>query len=635
MAFGKLDKGIAVVAFAMLGYHFLSTQYLFFSSTEHVNTHLMFALVLVFLPLFRRRKKAWPLASALIIGGLATTVYIHIFCEQLLLKWTLTPLEVALGIILMLVVIEGTREGFGPILPAFCILFTLYAFFGHYLTGPLYIMGLPLDKSISKLVMGLTTGMYGTALAVSADYIFLFIMFGAILGLSGATNFFVEIGRLLGRRLRSGPAFTAVLTSALVGMCSGAATANIATTGAFTIPLMKRVGYTPEQAGGIETAASTGGQLMPPVMGVAAFLMAGFTGIPYLTIIAAAAIPAILYFASVGIYVQLQAMKLKITPVAEEVNIGRLLVTAPIFFVPLTVLVVLLVQGHTVSYCIFWAITAIIVLTIVIGLFRKELRRAFGEWVEAISRGAILASQIALTCACLGLVVAVFNIWGLGIKIPALVELVSGGILPIAIMLTAFVTIIISTGLPTGAVYLLVILVTAPVLLKMGLPLLIAHFFVFYMGCMSYATPPVAMGALVASKLAGGGFLRTAGEAMKAAIAGFIVPILFVMSPALMLQSSSPLLIVASVIAAGLVLLVLQVSICGHYLTSVSLMERYILFPIVLVLLMVFFATHNYLWLAAGAGFLILLTYWQWVKKHGGSVPWKIMAWRSKGGDNM
>jgi TRAP transporter 4TM/12TM fusion protein len=552
---------------------------------------------------------------AIIAGGLATTTYIQIFYDELLLKWTHTPLEIVLGFILIIVVIEGTRRAFGVVFPVITSIFLLYAFLGHYLPEPLHIMKLPVEQAISKLVLGLSTGIFGGVLSISADYIFLFIMFGAILGVSGATNFFMETGRLMGQKLKSGPALTAVVTSALMGTVTGSVVSNIATTGAFTIPLMKKVGYRAEQAGGIETASSIGGLMMPPVMGVAAFLMVGFTDVPYLTIMTAALIPAILYFSSVGFYVHLYALKFKLTPIAEEVDIQRLLLTAPIFVGPLVVLIALLVLKHTAFYSIFWAIIAVFISSIIIGQLRKDIRPSFKQWIEAISRGAITGCKIAITCAALGLIVAVFESWGVGIKIPMALMVMSRGILPLALVLTAFIAVIISTGLPAVPTYVIVVITAAPILLKMGLPLLPVHFFVFYIGCMSYAIPPIALGALVASNLAGAGFWRTAIEAIKVGIGGFVVPFLFIMSPELMLQSDDTLLILASVIAAALILLVIQISICGYYLTSISFLERYILFLIVLALLVAFLITGIYLWLAVGVGLFILLTLWQQRKK--------------------
>jgi len=616
MQWKKLDILITVIAIVMALYHLISTQYLFFSSTEHSNIHLGFSFLLVFLPMFRMKKRVWPIASAILVLALVVTGYIQIFYEELVGKpeFLLTKWEVILGFILIGLVLEGSRREFGPIFLILGGLSLLYVFFGHYLPEPFHVMGLPVVTTIAKLGMGLHSGIYGTALSVSAEYIFLFLIFGAILKVSGGTDFFIQLGRLLGGRMKGGPGLTSVIASCLMGMITGAVTVNVATIGTFTIPLMKKVGYKPIQAAAIETAASCGGQIMPPVMGITAFLMVGFTGISYLNIMIAAAIPALLYFFSIALYVQFQAMKLNISPIVEEVDFKKLFLSAPMFVIPLFLLVYLLIRRYSVFYSIFWSIVTLVGLSLLIGIFKKENRSSFKEWMENLVQGATMGAQIAMVCACVGIVVALFEVWGLGFKFTNIIQLSSGGIPFIALIECAIIVIFLGLGLPTAPTYILTVLTVVPTLVEMKFPLLAIHLFVFYFGVIAFATPPEAMGALIASRIAGSDFMKTGWESMKVASGGFIIPFLFIMSPSLIYQANNFLEIVISVIAAIAILIAIQITICNYYLVPLHRMER-LIYLIVVVIIIIYFATNIFSLFIVGISFLFLLTYWQWMKR--------------------
>ncbi|MDP6180226.1 MAG: TRAP transporter fused permease subunit, partial [Desulfatiglandales bacterium] len=451
------------------------------------------------------------------------------------------------------------------------LVFLLYTFLGFLLPAPFATMKYSFGKLISKLTM--IQGLYGIILGISANYLFLFVTFGSVLQISGATRFFMQIGKLLGRSgLAGGAALTAVISSALLGTLTGSVSANVVTSGSYSIPLMKKAGYRAEQAAAIEAAASTGGQIMPPIMGAGAFVMAGITGIPYLEIIVAAIIPAILYFVVVGVYAQLQAMKLGIRPLPEKIDIKEMLLTSYLFMVPIGILVILLVVGYTPMYVIFWTIISVVALS----MFRKETRPSLMQWVEGFRNGAILGAQIGVSCAVIGLIVSCITLTGLGLKVPGLVEAISGGSMVIALLLTAGAALILGCGMPTVAVYIMVVTVIAPVLVKMGLPLLTAHFFAFYFACMNFVTLPVAIGALIASKVAGANFTRTGIESMKAALGGFIVPFLMILAPVLMLQgqgSPSGVVIITQVISSLVILVAFEIVLNNHYLRPVNIIE--------------------------------------------------------------
>lgn len=609
----RLSQAIlATVAVLMIMYHVVSSQYLLQTTIGYKNTHLGLSLLMVFLASQKKDRKFSLFVLTLVFLSLASTLYVHIFEDALQERTGFpTTLDIITGSILILLTLEATRQSFGIILPLICTVSIGYTIFGKYIPGSLHAPSQSFSTVISRLCIGLD-GIYGVVLGISAYYIFMFIAFGAMLQVTGATRFFTQLGRMLGRRLRSGPAMASVATSCLVGMVTGSVTANIAITGSFTIPLMKKVGYEPEQAAAIEAAASTGGQIMPPIMGAAAFVMAAFMGIPYIKVATIAAIPAALYFFMVGLYTQFHAIKLDISATEEEVNYRELRLSAPMFFVPLGILVFLLAKGKTPAYSIFWAFLCVVGMSIV----RKETRPSMKEWIEGCVKGATGGAQIGVMSAAIGLVIVTLSTTGLGIKLPGLISEWSGGDLNMALVITMIATIIIGCGMPTTPVYILVALVAAPALIDMGLKQLQAHFFVFYFACMNFVTPPVAIGALVASKLARANFFRTSFEAVKVAVGGFAVPFLIIWCPSLLLQPESGFSAITGVIAGLVGLIGLQIALCNCYLSKLHIVERAISFGIAAVLLG-YLPLRDQIFLMMGIGLFFLLTIVQIKRKWG------------------
>jgi TRAP transporter 4TM/12TM fusion protein len=333
---------------------------------------------------------------------------------------------------------------------------------------------------------------------------------------------------------------------------------------------MKRVGYKPHQAAAIEATASTGGQIMPPVMGATAFIMSGITGIPYITICASAAIPAVLYYFSAGLYTEFQARRIGITHVREEVNKKELLLTAPLFVVPLAVMLTLMVIGYSPMFAVFWSITPLVPLS----LIRKKTRPPLKVWIKSLTRGGIAGAEIGVGCALIGVIVATTTMTGLGIKLPAAVAGWSGGSLGVTLAITAVVALILGCGITVAAVYILVAIMVVPALLNMGLTVMQAHLFAFYFGVMSFLTPPVALGSLFAAQVAEAKFWPTGIEATKVASAGFLVPFFIVLCPAIILQSQPMVSAVMGIISIIVILTASQVVFCNHYLVPVSLLER-------------------------------------------------------------
>lgn len=608
-----VDIAIATVGVAMAMYHMLSTQYLIFGGFQHQNVHLGFALALIFLVGLKKSvgKARYYMFSLLVLGIICVTyIGINITALEARVGFN-TTLDLVIGVAIVIVILESTRQSFGVILPLVTIIFMIYAFFGHYIPGPLNAAKLPVERIIPYFAIGLT-GVYGQVLSISANFVFLFVFFGAVLQVSGATVFFEQVGRVVGRKMAAGPALSAVVTSALVGTTTGSIGANIATTGSFTIPLMKKAGYTPEEAGAIEAAASSGGQIMPPVMGAAAFAMAGVTGIPYLKIALAATIPAILYFFTIGLYVQFKAKRRGLVGVVEAVDYKEMLLRSPLFIIPIAAIMFFLARGNTLMYAAFWGI----VLTLLLSLFRKETRGSLINWVKGFTQGSIAGAEIAVGMCCIGIVLQIITFTGIGVKLPGLVEAWSGGNLSITLLIIAVVCLILGCGVSTMAVYLIVAIVSAPILLNMGIPMLLAHFFVFFYACFAFVTPPIGMAAVIAAKVAGGKYLPTAVEAVKASAAGFIIPVLILWNPALLLEPvDSLLLAIIGVIACLVLLIVLEALFVGHYITETSLWEKISLGASLIALLGYFISNNNYLFVIVGLGFFLIITIKQYLMR--------------------
>ena len=515
-----------------------------------------------------------------------------------------TP-DIIVGIVLVIVVTEATRRTFGLILPVLALIFIAYTLVGSYIPGVFHVPYYSPVTILTKMALDFGKGMFGMILTVSVNYIFLFIVFGAFVQSVGAVKFFEQVGRLAGKRLRGGAALSAVASSSLVGMVTGTASANIVLTGSFTIPLMKKSGYSPDQAGAIEAAASTVGQVTPPVMGAAAFLMAYFTEVPYVKIMGYALLPALLTYVSMGIYCQLQAMKRGITPPTEQVDYKVMLQFSPLFLVPLAILIVLLVMGYSPMSAIIWAIIGLIMLS----FLRKDTRMSWKGWAEAFTSGAVLGSGIAVMCAIIGIVVAIIITTGLAVKLPAAIETISGGNILIALVLTMFAAMLLGLGMPTTAAYTLVAFMVAPFLIRAGIPVVAAHFFVFYYAVFSIITPPVAPAAAPAAALAGGTYFKTGLEASKVAVAGFLLPFLIIWCPVLMLQPESLLTGALDLIAIIVMLTCFQIVLIGHYMVSCGWRDR-LLAGVSILVLLVYSYGGNYLFLL-GLGTFILLNLFQ------------------------
>lgn len=604
-----LDVTIVILSLMMVVYHFVYVRVLVQSSVLHANTHLGFGLVISFLIMIRKNHRLWPLKLLLAFLSVVCFLYVQFFYIDLAYRISFNTLpDLVIGIILIMLCITACTASAGLVLPVIAGIFILYAFFGYVLPGPLQAMQMDWKLIVSRLALSFgISGIYGYLLTISATLIFMFMVFAMLVSATGAVSFFTMIGDWVSQRFRSGPAMAAVFTSALVGSVSGLPGPNVMITGSFTIPAMKKAGYTPEHAGGIESAASTCGPIVPPVMGIVAFVMVGFTGIPYKDIVVIAILPALLYLFSIALYVTFQAGKLGIQRTAPiKVDRRELLLRCPIFFGPLIALTILLFLEFSPMLAAFWGT----IILVAISLIRPSTRPSLSTFIEGLCRGADIASRVAAMCAVLGLVIITITMTGLGVKLPSAAATLVGNNLLLLLILTGAICIVLGCGIPTSAAYLLVAITCAPMLLKLGVPLLQAHFFVLYAAVFANITPPVAIPAIFAAQIAHGQYMKTAFQAAFAGIAGFLLPYMIVFVPSLTFSFSEPFFAVTSLIACPLVFMGLQPAIVGYFMKRLGIGERalIILSP---AALMLYIYTTDFVWFIVGVIILAVFTVWQ------------------------
>ena len=538
--------------------------------------HLGFGMALAYL-LYPTRK-SWsrsslhPLDLVLAIIGAAAPAYIIYAYQELILRsGTVTSVDLVVGIVGIVTVVEATRRVVGIPMVVVVLCFLAYAFAGPYMPGILAHRGLTPEQLVAHIYFT-TEGLFGIPLGVSSTFIFLFILFGAYLESTGLGKFFIDLANGLAGWASGGPAKVAVLSSGLMGTVSGSSVANVVGTGSLTIPMMKKLGYHKDFAGAVEAAASTGGQLMPPVMGAAAFLMAELVGVPYVEIVKAAIIPALLYFTGVWLGVHFEAKKnnLKGIPRDKLPQIGTILMERGHLAVPLIVIVYLLVSGYTPMRA---ALVAIF-LSVACSFLRKNTRMKPVEIIRGLENGAKNVLGVLIACASAGIIIGVVTKTGVGLKLASGLLDFSGGLLLPSMFFTMLTAIVLGMGVPTTANYVITSTIAAPALLQLGIPILQAHMFVFYFGIIADVTPPVALAAYAGSGISGGNALRTGINASKLAIAAFIIPYMFVLSPELLMISSDMGHILISVLTAIIGMVALSSALIGYLSAHCALWER-------------------------------------------------------------
>lgn len=570
---------VAGIALAASLFHLYTAAFGLLSAMYQRGVHWMFMGSLIFLiyPATKNRPKNkidfwdWILAGMVVVG-----------CLNILLNWEAIAMregmpvasDIYLGIMMVILVIEAGRRAMGWPLPIVAIIATIYALFGPYFPGVLGHGGFPLEE-LAPFQYLRTDGIFGVPLGVSASFIFLFVLFGAVLSVSGAGQFFIDLSLALTGRSQGGPGKAAVVASGLMGTVSGSSVANAVTTGAFTIPLMKEAGYSATFSGAVVAASSTGGQVMPPVMGAAAFIMAQFLGISYWDIVVAAALPATLYFISIIAMVHFRAGRRGIKSLTEETapKMGKVLKEGWHLLLPIITLVVFLAYGYSAVKAVFWSI---IIMVGVSWLGKAQYRMTPKRVLDALISGGMGAVEVAAACACSGLVIGVIGITGVGLAFSSFVINLSGGVLPLALFLTMIGSIILGMGVPTTAQYIITSTLAAPALFQMGVPLMSAHLFCLYFGVLADVTPPVALATYAAAGIAKSNAIKTGFTALVTAMAGFLVPYMFVYNNHLLFQGN--LLQIAFSFGTALMAIIgLAAGVQGYYFSVLSIFERVLL----------------------------------------------------------
>ena len=577
---GFMAKIISAIAISFSVFQLYTAFFGVLDAQLQRAVHLGFALALSYLlyPTCKSwsRSSLHPLDALLAVLGAASPAYIVIMYRELAMRaGMITTPDLVVGVIGVLLVIEATRRVVGIPMVVVVTASIVYAFAGPHMPGVLSHRGLTPEQLVGHLYFT-TEGIFGIPLGVSSTFIFLFILFGAYLESTGLGKFFIDIANAIAGWASGGPAKVAVLSSALMGTVSGSSVANVAGTGSFTIPMMKKLGYRKEFAGAVEAASSTGGQLMPPVMGAAAFLMAEFVGVPYIEIVEAAVIPAMLYFAGLWLGVHLEAKRTNLKGVPREQ-----LPKAWVIFkerghlaIPLIVIVYLLVTGYTPMRAALVAI----VLSIAVSALKKSTRMKPIEIIRGLEAGARNVLGVAIACAAAGIIIGVVTKTGVGLKLASGLLALSGGYLLPTMFFTMITSLILGMGVPTTANYVITSTIAAPALLQMGVPVLAAHMFVFYFGIIADVTPPVALAAYAASGISGGKPLITGVNASKLAIAAFIIPYIFVLSPEILMINATVFSLIFAAVTAILGMVGVSSAMIGYLVDHSSPVERVLQF---------------------------------------------------------
>ena len=542
----RFDKAlqIAIIVFGILlsGFHLYATWTGVVTVMRQRVVHVgLVILISLFVNVQKKRTSGKKISVfeaiadiAILAVAAAATIYLYVNDSQLAFHMgNPKMIEVILGIALTLAVLEMTRRAIGPVMPIIALIALAYAYFGNHLPALIAHKGYSLRRMAGYLLLS-DDGIFGTPIGVSASTVILFIIFGAFLADTGAGEAFIDMAFSFFGRVRGGPAKVAVVGSALFGMINGSAIANVVSTGTLTIPLMKNVGYKPEEAGAIEAVASTGGQIMPPIMGAAAFIMAQTLAIPYMSIAKAAIIPALLYFFMIFISVDLMAVKngLKGIPASELPSWKKIMKEGWFLLIPiLALLYMLIVMSLTASKAALYAIG----LSIVVSWFSKDKKMKIKEIGMALVSASKEICSVALACATAGIVIGMLGLTGLGLKLSSVLLAMSGGYLMILLVFTAIAGIILGMGLPTSGVYIVLSVLAAPALIQLGVSAIAAHMFVFYFGVIAAITPPVALASYAGAGIAKADAAKTGWTAVKIGLSGFLLPFMFVLNPPILM----------------------------------------------------------------------------------------------------
>ncbi|MBZ4688430.1 MAG: C4-dicarboxylate transporter [Clostridiales bacterium] len=585
---GFWKKFVYIVTALMAGFHIYFLGFKVIDPWVLRLAHLQFVVIIGFLyfPGWKKAKKNVHIVDLiLIVLSLSTLVYVLNQFDKIIFRAGVVPttLDVVFGAFAIITVVELTRRTTGKALPILVALFFLYALVGPYLPGMLWHKGYSLERVISFLFS--KTGIYNIPLGVTARFVYLFILFGAFLEICGTGKFFMDFSYAVAGKTRGGPAKVAVISSGLFGMINGTSTGNVVTTGSFTIPLMKNVGYSGYFAGAVEACASTGGQIMPPVMGAAAFLMAQLIGVPYVDIMFAAIIPAILYYLAIFLMVDMEAVRLglKGLPKEEIPSLKEVVKTVYLALPLFVILYYLIIIRSSIVLAGLAGIASCFVIYILINLpSGKKIK--LKDILEVLHEGGKNVVRVSTTCASAGIIMGILTLTGLGMKVASIIINLSQGNLFLALFLTMIVCIILGMGLPTIAAYAITASVVAPALIKLGVPEIPTHLFVLYFSCLSAITPPVCLASYAAAAIARVKPLKLAFVGLKLGVAGYIIPYMFVYGPSLLLYGGAGKILLTTV-SATLGVIALAIAIQGYLWGNISKISRILFFVVALSLI--------------------------------------------------
>ena len=580
---GRFNSFLLVYIVAGALFHIYSVVRLFPESIWYYCFHVCYFLILAF-ALFTNRKDEYSRTHINIpdiiniILVFSVFIYMSLSYKRLIFRMVyldeVNLIDLLFGIILVYLIFSAVYRVVGKALLIVSSIMLLYAYFGNYLSGRFEHQGFSVQRIVEQLSL-YTDGIYGLPVAISATFVFMFIIFGSFLTVSGAGSFIFELSQSIVGGTRGGIAKISVISSALFGTISGSPIANVCVTGAFTIPSMKRAGYSPVFAGAVEAIASTGGCIMPPVMGAVAFLMAEILGIPYIKVCIIAALPAILYYLVLFVYIDIRSVRLGLKGLPQEdlpkISI-RLMKRGITFFGSIFVLVWLLAKGWSPTIAAFGAIIAIILM----GLFIKENRVGFKKMIMAFDSGVRSCIPVALIMACTGIVIGMLNLTGFGIKIGSLIFAIGGNNMFSALFLSMVVCLILGMGMNITPAYLITVVIAGPSLIKLGIFPIAAHLFIVYFAALAGVTPPIAVTSFTAAGISGADPMKTGIAGVKLGLAGFVVPYLFVYNNALLMQGS-PLRIILTFIITCLSMFALLLAVEGWWSNKISVILRILL----------------------------------------------------------
>lgn len=577
----NLAKAIFWTAVIIALYHFITSFIGYPATHKHRSLHVAMMLFMTFFlyPASKNSSRKKPTWYDILFAGLSISVALYVWINYssfINRMGSPNTMDIIMGTILIVMVLEGSRRISGWPLVILSLVFISYGLLGQYMPGIFTHRGYNWAKLVNHIFIN-TEGIYGTSVNVAASYIFLFILFGSVMNKSGMGQFFNDIALALAGHTKGGPAKVAVMASGFLGSINGSAVANVVTTGAFTIPLMKKTGYSKEFSGSVEASSSVGGQLLPPIMGAAAFIMAEMLGVKYGAIVISAAIPALLYYLGILIQVQLRADKNNLTgipkedlPKVKDVMKARGHLMIPILFL----LFMLLFSGKTVIFSAFLTI----VVTIVVSMLKPETRMSFKDILEAFEQGTRSAVSVAVACAVVGIIIGVVSLTGFGLNMANAIIQIGNSNLLVTLVLTMITCMILGMGLPSIPAYLITATIAAPALIQIGVPAIAAHMFVFYFAMFANITPPVALASFAAAGISGGDPMKTGIQSVKLSLAGFIVPYMFVYNTSLLLLDTTAFVAIRVVITSIIGVLMIGITTEGYVYTKLSMMIRPIVF---------------------------------------------------------